>query len=93
MFRHLASSIAVPGRCRKCGRPILVGLDEGSPVRVDLECVDPAGEVAALIQGHRSFASVAGGELAERTVGRIRAGLVGSGVRIEHRCLPGSRRE
>jgi len=63
----------------------LVGHDEGRFVTADSKPVDQAGELAALLDGCRTFALVTG-ELVYRSPGRIRIGLVGAGLFVEHRC-------
>lgn len=47
--------------------------------------IDAAGELAALIDGRRTYALVAG-HLVHREPLRIRAGQVGRGIYVEHRC-------
>ncbi len=84
MTRHLISTRAIEGQCR-CGLLILAGLDEGISVKVDATPVDRSGELAALLDGRKTFALVAH-ELVHRHPGRIRFGLTGSSVHVEHRC-------
>lgn len=82
--RYLISTRAVQDHCR-CGLVILAGFDEGVFVKVDPRPVDRTGEFTALLDGRRTFALVAH-ELVHRHPGRIRAGLTGAGVHVEHRC-------
>jgi hypothetical protein len=83
--RYLISTRAVEDECR-CGSVILAGFDEGAFVKVDPTPLDPTGELAALLDGRRTFALIAH-ELVHRHPGRIRAGLIGAGLRAEHRCV------
>lgn len=78
--------------CPRCGRPLLVAIDEGMPVRVDRFPVgqvggDEAGELRALLEGRRTYVRAIGG-LVERTSERIRGGTLRGDVHREHRCAP-----
>ncbi len=82
---HLVSTVARRAKCPDCRATVLSGLDEGIPVRVEPEPVDPAGELAALCDGRRTYGLVADGTLALRDEWRIRSG-VGLKLYVEHPC-------
>jgi hypothetical protein len=63
-----ANRLARRSRCKRCGAPLLVGLDADDVarfVRVDAEPVDRVAEVAALLRGIRSC-NLQGGKLWHR---------------------------
>lgn len=58
-----ANRAARRSRCKRCGEPLLVGLDAdhvAASVRVDVQPVDRVGEVAALLTGRRTYNFIRG---------------------------------
>lgn len=86
MNGYLISTPVVHGVCPRCGAPILRGLAEGYPARVDVRPVGRGAEIGALMTGRESFALCRSGELVTRDPSRIRGGLVGTGIFLGHRC-------
>lgn len=61
------------GRCRGCGQPVATGWVEGLHEQIDVTPLSGLGELAALLQGGRTFLwSETGGFLFRRTAWSIR---------------------
>lgn len=83
---------AQPDTCRRCGNPVLAGLDDDVAALqtvVDAEPVDAATELTGIIAGLASY-TLTSGELNYRTLRwHVRHAPAGTGrapVHLEHRC-------
>lgn len=68
----------------KCGAPLIYGLAEGVPDRVDIDALTIVGEYAALCAGRRTYALV-GGKLEIRDQFRIKSPPKGP-IFASHEC-------
>lgn len=82
---HMITTKTVEKTCR-CGQLIYAGIAEGLPARVDVEALDRAQEITALLDGRWTFALTRWGALVHRHEGRIRTGYVGESIHAQHRC-------
>lgn len=78
----LASTTARERRCARCGRRVLIALDEGLLARVDAA---PANELESLARGLRTYDHTVTGQLIERTPERL-SGAPRGVIHAEHRC-------
>jgi hypothetical protein len=87
-FRHLISTNARETVCR-CGKAILVGLDDGVAVKAEKKPIDPKDEYQVLVQGHRTYTRQPWTGFKFRDQHEIAAGLyAGETVHTEHHCKP-----
>lgn len=83
--RHLETTPPLVHTCRRCGRPVVYGLAEGIPARVDTIPVDQAGEIAAVVAGRQTYTLRRSG-LIHRDVRRRSDPTLAGPVLVEHAC-------
>ncbi|GIE84593.1 hypothetical protein [Actinoplanes regularis] len=84
---HFASTAAQLDACRRCAMPILVALDEGIVVRVDLLPLASIGaQVEALAAGIPTYARLHDGQLAYRCSTRLSDPRMTERVHARHAC-------
>lgn len=74
-------------QCQTCDRPVLAATVGGLDRHIDTACLNPAGELAALLQGRPTF-ELHNDRLIRRGAEKIRAGRTGHPVMAEHSCDP-----
>jgi len=80
---YLINKRPVPGTCKRCRVALLVGVDEGVPVRVNAEPIDRDIELLHLARGRRTFVQLVGGWLAYRDIERF---TIDGPIYVEHTC-------
>jgi hypothetical protein len=85
-FRHLISTNARETVCR-CGKTILVGMDDGVVAKAEKKPIDPKTEYDVLVQGYRTYTRQPWTGLKFRDFYEIAAGLyAGETIHTEHHC-------
>lgn len=88
MSGHFISTAAKEARCPHCRRPILTALDEGLTARVDQAPLpDRQAEIAALLDGRRTYVHTTYNQLVYRDASRIAGGSIQGPIHAEHRCI------
>ncbi len=85
MSRHLITTKATLAICHGCQHPILTGIAEGLPVRVDPIPLNPTGALAAILAGRETYV-LHFGELVYREESRIRGGAIRGPILAAHQC-------
>ncbi|HLL68838.1 MAG TPA: hypothetical protein VK453_24460 [Micromonosporaceae bacterium] len=85
MSEHLATDPVTVQRCRRCQAPILVGLAEGLPCRVDPVAVNQLGELIAILGILATFTLTKSG-LVQRDASRVRGTFLRGPVLVQHQC-------
>ena len=84
---HLITTAPSLIQCQTCHRPVLAATVGGLDRHIDTACLNPAGELAALLSG-RSTYEMRNDMLVRRGPEKIRAGSPGAPVLAEHSCAP-----
>lgn len=74
--------------CTRCNKAVLAATVRGLDVHVDYACLNDAGELAALLEGRKTYTLVAQDYLAIRTRYNIAAGPPERPVLADHACRP-----
>lgn len=92
-FQHLITTTAKESHCGRCGAAILTATDEGLNARVDATPLrDRHAEIAALLDGRRTYKRALGGQLHYRDEYQLRKpDEPGQHIHAEHRCRPRSK--
>lgn len=85
---HFVTTVATPTRCKRCGAAILTALDEGLNARVDATPLrDRQAEIAALLDGRRTYKHTIYGQLHHRDETQLRKPHdPGMRIHAEHQC-------
>lgn len=74
-------------RCPRCRAALLTAIDEGMPATVNAEpLADRAAEVAALLDGRRTYVHTERRLLVYRNATRIRGNTIPGTIHAEHKC-------
>jgi len=84
-FRYLETTAPVVHTCWRCGRPILYGLAEGIPARVDITPISSAVEAAYTAAGRATYTLRRSG-LIHRDQSRRSDPSLASPVLAAHQC-------
>ncbi len=86
--QYLISTTAKQDCCPHCRRPILTALDEGQTARVDpTPLPDRQAEIAALLDGRRTYVHTANRHLVYRDASRITGNTIRGTIHAEHKCV------
>lgn len=85
MTAHLITTPITSDTHPRCGATVLTGHAEGLHTRVDLTPLNPAGEIAALLDNLQTYTLTRGG-LVHRDATRIAGTALTGPVLAEHRC-------
>lgn len=83
---HLITTVAKQDTCPRCRQPTLAALDAGIPARVDIQAIDQAGELAALLDNKWTYEHTTWGSLIHRDATRIAAGPPRGTIHAQHKC-------
>lgn len=88
MTEHFITTIAKQTTCKSCGAPILSGHDEGLAARVDTTPLrDHQAEIAALLDGKRTYKHTLYGQLHYRDETQLRKPYDPElRIHAEHKC-------
>jgi hypothetical protein len=83
--RHLETTPPLVHSCKRCARPVLYGLAEGSHARADIAPVSQFGEIAAVLAGRATYTLRRSG-LIQRDASRRSDPSLASPVLVQHAC-------
>jgi hypothetical protein len=86
MSRHLETTAPLVHTCRRCDRPVIYGLAEGIPARVDpAPLAGPLAEALAVVAGRQTYTLTRTG-LVQRDAGRRSDPSLTGPVLAAHHC-------